>query len=431
MSVVVSWLPREVISVHTEQKTIAAGPVEPNGSIDELFGSFYRVRAAAHDLLAMVGADPGRTRESARVLGLNRQLVWRLSRIVLAAEPGAVLSKMPGRQGMAKFFAACRDRGADPAALQEADEAFRKFERAIDAISGDRRSLAALMANQGEGMPASALERERRKLFEGGRAVWGVQAKVRFLSVFLFPAPDDESMMDVAHVIGYVGFRRLRAIPWPMSYEAVRTREGAPMRFEKRPLEPRGNSEGQRQLLAPFCDPPDPVINLELNGDMKRFELAPGRVGNAGAATVVFGTYLRHLYPRVRTNEHLAANFIGLLDTPVERVIFDMFAHRDIAAAGPTTAYLCEKLTHPHPPADSEFEPRSLPIGEEPFALGRGAAGALSAHIPWYQRLVSFVCKRIGHPPEAFSGSRFEMTYPPIPTALVRGVPLPGGRSRK
>lgn len=409
-----------------ESKQTAYKPVvvEANSHLEGLFESFYRVRAAVHDLFSTVGADPNRTRESARLLGLSRQLTWRLSRIVCASEPESVLSDMPGRQGMLKFVDACRARGAAEESVRAATTAAEQFEAAIDALSGSRRSLAALMANRGDRSTQGAQERERRKLFEGGGAVWGVQAQVRFVSVFLFPARDDPSMMDAGHATGYVGFRRLRSIPWPLSYEAVRSRAGEPVRFVKHPLDPDGATEGQAQLIKRFCEPQDPEISVTTLGDLKRFELAPGPVGNAGMATVVFGTFLPHLYPTFRSANHAFASFTVLLETPVERVIFDMFVHRDIRLDAIPTTHLCEKLTHPQPPKDDEVERLALPLVESPVSLGRGATGALTPHIPWYPRLVSFVTERIGHAPEEFVGSRFEMAYPPIPAALIRRFPL-------
>lgn len=400
-------------------------PVEtPEPQIDVLMDSFYRVRAAVHDLLSSVGADPSRTRESSRLLGLSRQLTWRLSRVVCSTEPEAILSDIPGPQGMSKFVAACRELGAPEENVSALLNATRSFESAIEAVSGSRKSLAALMANQGDRTDPGAHERERRKLFEGGSAVWGVEAATRFVSVFLFPASDDPSMLDVAHVTGYLGFKRLRPIPWPMSYEAVRSRGGAPVNFTKEPLDPMGASEGQLQLIKRFCDPSNPDIRVSTLGDLKRFELAPGPVGKAGAATVVFGTYLRHLYPRIANDEHSLANFTVMLETPVERVLFDMFIHRDVGLDAPPSAHLCEKLTHPHAPNDDEIERLALPLAETVQSLGPGASGALTPYIPWYSRLVTFVTDRIGHAPEAFAGTRFEMAYPPIPTSLVRGFPL-------
>lgn len=390
-----------------------------------LMDSFYRVRAAVHDLLSSVGADPNRTRESSRHLGLSRQLTWRLSRVVCSTEPEAILSEIPGPQGMSKFIAACRDLGAPEESLNALVDAAETFEETIKAVSGNRKSLAALMANQGDQLGSGSHERERRKLFEGGSAVWGVHAATRFVSVFLFPASDDPSMLDVAHVTGYLGFRRLRSIPWPMSFEEVRDREGVHIPFHKEPLDlHNGADEGQLQLIDRFCNPPSPSISVSTLGNVKRFELSPGPVGNAGAADVVFGTYLRHLYPRQRTEDNANANFILMLVTPVERVIFDMFLHKDIEFSGQPSAHVCDKLTHPFAPADDEVARLALPLSETPQALGPGATGALTPHIPWYPRLVRFVSERINRAPEEFVGSRLEMSYPPMPTSIVRGFPL-------
>jgi len=395
-------------------------------SLDEVIHAFHDLRGCVADLLIEVRADPTKTRESARLLGLNRGLVWRLTRVVRSPDIAGAVSNVPARTSMNRFIAACRERGAPEVRLDAINAAIERFERSVDRCSGDRKTLSMLMANKGGQPDSGEQERARRKLFDGGCAVWGVQAHVRFVSVFLFPAADDAAQIDVAHVTGYVGFRRLRAIPWPMSYEAVHSREGRAVQFQKEPLDREGHSGAQ--LLSRFCDPPDPKINVVTLGSMNRFELAAGPVGNEGVATCVFGTFLRHLYPRVESSSHTYASFTVLLETPVERVIFDMFVHRDIRLDAMPTAHVCEKLTHPHPPADDEVTRLALPLAEQPFQLGRGASGALSAHIPWYPRLVTMVSERIGHTPESFSGSRYELAYPPIPTALVRRFPLESGR---
>jgi hypothetical protein len=406
-------------------------PVMASDSLEAVITAFNDLRACLADLLIVVQADPTKTRESARLLGLNRGLVWRLTRMVRSNDFAATVSDVPARASMSRFITACRERGAPEVKLLATAEALDEFERAVGRCSGDRKTLSMLMANRRGNLESSEQEKARRKMFDGGCAVWGVQAQVRFVSVFLFPAADDRSRIDVGHVTGYVGFRRLRAIPWPMSYEAVRSAGGRAVSFEKRPLDPAGSTEGRAQLLAQFSEPGVPEINVVTNGDMKRFELAAGPVGNAGVATCVFGTYLRHLYPRVESADHRYASFTVLLETPVERVIFDMFVHRDIALDALPTAHLCEKLTHPHAPSDAEMDTRSLPLAESPFALGQGASGALTPHIAWYPRLVNFVAEKIGHAPEEFNGSRFEMTYPPIPTALVRRFPLEAAGAKR
>lgn len=406
-------------------------PVSPpeieTDALEDVLGAFQDLRARLADLLLAVQVDPTQTRESARRLGLNRGLVWRLTRVVRSTDVAAAVSDVPGRASMARFIAACRERGAPESNLEAITDAIARFESLVGECSGDRKTLAMLMTNRSGSAESGEQERARRKLFEGGCAVWGVQAQVRFVSVFLFPAPDDPTMMDVGHVTGYVGFRRMRQIAWPMSFEAVMSRRGEMIRYEKTPLDPSGSNEGSLQLIKRFCDPQDPEIVAKTIGNVKRFELAEGPVGNAGQATVVFGTYLRHLFPRVQNAEHQFASFNVLMKTPVERLIFDMFVHRDIELAELPETNICDRLTHPHPPADDDVRRLAIPCADEPYALGRGSSGALTPHIPWYPRLVDFVCTRVGHAPEEFHGSRFEMTYPPIPTAPSRRFPLMPG----
>lgn len=391
-------------------------------SLGEVIDAFQDLRGCIADLLIEVRADPNKTRESARVLGLNRGLVWRLTRVVRAPDMAGAVSNVPARASLNRFIDACAERGAPQVRIEAIRTAIERFESSVGRCSGDRKTLSMLMANTTGQADSVEGERARRKAFEGQCAVWGVQAHVRFVSVFLFPATDDPGFFDVAHVTGYVGFRRLRATPWPLSYEAVQSRAGQAVRFRKEPLDAQGH--GGAQLLSRFCDPPNPNIEVVTLGSMKRFELTAGPVGNEGVSTCVFGTYLQHLYPRVESEEHAYASFAVLLETPVERVLFDMFVHRDIGLAEMPTAHLCDRLTHPAPPADDDVAKLALPVSDRPTPLGRGASSTLSPHIPWYPRLVHYVTERTGHAPEEFSGSRFEMAYPPIPTALVRRFPL-------
>lgn len=404
--------------------TTQTGHAAPK-SIDEVIESFHMVRAAVSDILVASGADPNKTRDSARLLGLNRGLAWRVSRVVRSEDIGAALSDVPTSASMDKLIRACQDRGASSELVQVARDAIDRFEGAVKRCSGDRKTLAMLMANRDERSSGIELERARRKLFEGACSVWGVQAAVRFVSVFLYPAPDDPSMLNVGHSTGYIGFRRLREIPWPLSYETVQDKEGAPRRFIKEPLDPNGSeSEGMRQLIGRFCSPDDLRINVVQLGQVKRFELESGPVGNQGLTTCVFGSHLQHLFSRYASPEDDYATFYVQLETPVERVIFDMYVHEDLQVEGIPEVHLCDRLTHRHIARESDIEQESLPIGEEPFALGRGAAGAVTPHIPFYSRLVEFIGERIGHAPEEFRGSRFELKYPPISTALARRMAL-------
>ncbi|HVZ93091.1 MAG TPA: hypothetical protein VG797_01130 [Phycisphaerales bacterium] len=397
--------------------------VAPKATVDEVLQAFRVVRADVANLFALSGIDPIKTRESARELNLNRGVTWRLTRIVREPDAALVVSEVPGRQGIAKFFQACRERGAPEKAIESATASFEAFEAAVSACSGDRKTLAMLMANRRERTSPFEQERERRKLFEGASSFWGVQAQVRFVTVFLFPSPDDPKMLDAGHSTGYIGFRRLGARAWPLSYEAVVKPTGERRQFVKEPLQPDGADEGQLQLLHDFCSPSHPKIDVVQMTDMKRFELAPGPLGNEGLTTCVFGSRLRRLYERTPSELGHAA-FNVLLQTPVERVVFDMFAHRDLGFESPAITMLLDRLTYLGSYVQSEFERQALPVNEEPAMLPPGPGGVLCPHIPWYPRLLSYICDRIGQPQDAFTGSRFEMAYPPISTMLHRRFDL-------
>lgn len=393
-------------------------------SLTEVVEAFHAVRASIAELMDAVGVDPNKTRESARLLGLNRGLAWRLSRVVREGDVPSVVGDVPGKQSISKFIAACRDRGATEPSLNAAEKAINAFESAVQEAWGDRKTLATLLASRSETDPAIEQERSRRKLYEGAFAYWGVQAQVRFVTVFVLPSKEHPDMLDAAHVTGYLGFRRLTERAWPLVYEVVEKASGDPQKFRKSPLDPRGEGEAERQLMKQFCRPEHPEINVRECGGEKRFELAAGPVGNEGLTTCVFGSYLHQISERwPQTPE--TCGFMVRLQTPVERLIFDMFIHKDLRVRETPAAQLLDRMTYQYTHIEKDFDRQSLPLAERAAPIPGGARHAVTAHIPWYPRMLEWVSDRIEIGLENFDASRFEMTYPPISTTLSRRFPLP------
>lgn len=393
------------------------------GTLESVIAAFHRARAEVAGLFALVGVDPTKTRESARELGINRGLTWRLTRMVQESNPTLAASDVPGVQSMAKFLEACRQKGAPEAAIDSTQAALNEFETALAACSGDRKTLAMLMANHGDVKATAEAEKVRRKLFEGACGVWGVQARTRFVTVFVFPSPDDPTMLDAGHVNGFVGFRRLRTQAVPLSYEAVHKSTGEAVKFSKEPLDPSGPGEGRSQVYKMFSSPCEPDIRMVESGGYRRFELASGPVGNEGLTTCVFGTRLRKLYERYSATPE-TAGFMVLLNMPVERVMFDLFVHRDLNVRGAPKTQLLDRLLFPHVNNEADFERQSLPLAETAQMLPAGLAGTLCPYMSWYSAMVGDVMSRIGKSIEEFQGSRFEMMYPPIATTLSRRFDL-------
>ncbi|MCA9289269.1 MAG: hypothetical protein KDA05_11825 [Phycisphaerales bacterium] len=414
----------------TDQLLNGPGPAS-QVSIKEMVTAFHAVRAALADLFALLGADPNKTRESAAILGLNRGLAWRLSRVVRASDPAGAISEVPGPQSMARLLGVCRERGLPKSQIERAASVFEQFERAVASCTGDRKTLAMLVANQRGDAAQGEQERARRRLYEGAAGVWGAQAQTRFVTVFVYPSRENPAMLDAAHITGFVGFRRLSDRSWPLSYEAVHGADGTARRLAKIPLDSTGSTEGQLQLIKDFCEPREPDIRVRETGDYKRFELGAGPVGNQSLSTVVFGSLLPGIYPRY-SKEPDTVGFMVLLQTPIERVVFDLFLHRDLHETTPPRAQLIDRLTYPYANREADFDEQSLPLSEQAVPLAGGFGGALCPHMAFYPRMLSMVTERIGAPIDAFVGSRFEMTYPPVATILSRRFdlrPPPGGAS--
>lgn len=399
------------------------------GTLENVITAFHRARAEVASLFATVGVDPTKTRESARVLGINRGLTWRLTRMVQESNPTLAASDVPGVQSMAKFLEACRQRGAPEAAIESTIAALDEFEVALAACSGDRKTLAMLMANHGDVKATAEAEKVRRKLFEGACGVWGVQARTRFVTVFVFPSPDDPTMLDAGHVNGFVGLRRLRTQAVPLSYEAVHKSTGEAVKFVKEPLDPSGPGEGRSQVYKKFSSPPEPDIQMVESGGYRRFEMGSGPVGNEGLSTCVFGTRLRRLYNRYSETPD-TAGFMVLLNLPVERVMFDLFVHRDLDVRHAPKTQLLDRLLFPHVNNEADFDRQSLPLAETTQLLPDGLAGTLCPYMSWYSAMVADVTAKLDRSIDQFAGWRFEMMYPPIGTTLSRRFDLhaPPGR---
>ncbi|MFG0246396.1 MAG: hypothetical protein ACF8MF_10165 [Phycisphaerales bacterium JB052] len=400
---------------------------EGTATMGDVLDSFHDLRACVLELFEAADLDPSKTRELARDLGVNRGLAWRLSRMVRTEDSTSVAHDVPGKQSMARFAKLCQQRGADESLVAQMLESTEKYEELVAACSGSRKTLAMLLANRGEDASSQERERARRNLFEGACSVWGVQAQTRFVTVFLFPSPQNPEALSAAHITGYVGFRRLGERPWPLSYEALHDSEGKPYQMRKDPLDPTGYEEGQLQLLPDFCEPREPEIEVVEHGDYKCFNLAAGPVGNKGLTTCVFGSHLHEIYSRYSPpgNEELdTAGFMVLLQTPVERVVFDYFVHEDIRTVGEPITHLLDRLTYPHQNRESDFDKQSMAIDETHRTLTKGLRGAYTPNITWYPKLIEFASNKIDIPVERFNATRFEMQYPPISTTLSRRITL-------
>src|SRR5215471_507782 len=99
--------------------------------IEETRQALQGVRGGLIELYGAVGADPTAPQDVARRYGLNRNLTWKLSRVINASGPFASLNHLPGYQGLELAIGAFESAGASREAVEQLRAAVRRFTEVV------------------------------------------------------------------------------------------------------------------------------------------------------------------------------------------------------------------------------------------------------------------------------------------------------------
>ena len=394
------------------------------------------VRGAFAELLTSVGADPHDPQSVSRRFGLNKNLAWKISKIVQAEDPSVALQQMPGSAGIKIFLRSIERAGASAAAMQGARDAVRNYEQLIAVHSGDRATLEKMggaladdrAGGGGERGAAGNQQRDelhRRQLFHGASYVWGAQARV--MSKVGVVAPGASSgLLDFASISALVDFRRFRAnVTWAMATRYWNNDDGSRMAMpDAEAIDPRFAGPDHAPLLGDFCSQPLPELRRCADRTGTSFELVEGPVGNTGALTCVVGTIQRRV-PYFRTPENEWGEHTAICDTPAELLILDLFVHGSLTFALPPEPLLYSELRAPMRYPGRERERNRLPLNEPLQDLGPAPLPLPTPEVPRYGPMVQSVFDRGGWDPAEFHGYRIKIPYPACPTALVLRYRLP------
>jgi hypothetical protein len=402
-------------------------PAEPPPFEDHVKEVLQRIRNSLAELLSSVGIDPTRPQDAARQLGLNKNLAWKVCRVIRENDPAGAIPIMPGREGFKIFLHAAQKRGAPSAALAAARDALVEFDQMIDIHSGDRDTLRLMiggLGSEGDGQRAEAL---RKLSFRGNSATWGVQARIQLCVNVIAPSGDPE-WADLAWLSGLIDLRRLRDdVAWTIASARRADDAGTALPVRIEPLDPDDSGNDAVPLLRPFCSPPLPEMRLERGPDgLLRYQLLEGPIGKTAATTCVIGIVGRRFVRRRRTEGDSIGEHNARLCTPVELLIHDLFVHRELSYAMAPEALLYSQL--PNIPSYPEGGRGCglLPLSEKVLDLGAGPPDVLTPELPSYARMIETVFDRLAWRPRDFHGFRLRMRYPPIPTLAVLRYELPG-----
>lgn len=391
---------------------------------EDLTAAFQSLRGSLERLVGSTGVDAREPQELARRLGVNRNLTWKISKVLGIPDLYQALQHLPGDEGLEIFVKAARAAGASDALAENVRAAQRAFARVVEIHAGDRGTLDLMLESMSGAASTERLENSRKLAFRGNSAVWGIQARVRFTTSFLAPNAEDPSMLDSALVGGITDLRRLRAgVRWPLFRPRWYNDDGSPRANSPREeaIDPAlAHSDGPK-LITDFCTPTIPSIRLVKNQMGWVYELDEAPIGNAGAVTCCFGTFSRRAVPRYRTDSDRFGELGTHVYMPFESLQFDLIVHRDLAYMLKAEARVRAQLEG-QDPGPNHLE---LPVVEGITELTGQPPVLASPKIPRYEELMQRVFDRVGWDRRHFRGIRLTIAYPTMHSMTVLRFPLP------
>lgn len=381
------------------------------------------LRAAFADALTSLGIDPSEPQSISRQLDINKNLAWKISKIVLVDDPAVVLQQMPGNAGI-KIFLRALDRVDVAERKHEAIRAaVEEYNSLIKIHSGDRATLDMMGSTLSAHGDLQRDEHHRKLLFQGASYIWGAQARVALKLGVVGPS-SQEHMLDFASVNALMDFRRIRPdVTWVMASRHSNFDDGSDMSASPtEPIDLRYKDATQAPLMADFCSQPLPELRRKPTRFGARFELVEGPVGKTGAITCVVGMIQRNI-PAYGDSPDSWGRHLATCDTPSELLLVDLLIHKDFTFAIPPEPALVSlaAVTSPPPLADRKY----LVLNEKLQDLGMSDVAAVTPEVPRYKELVKATFDRTGWNPAEFHGFRMKITYPAFPTAVELRYRLP------
>ena len=382
------------------------------------------LRGAIAEGLIEVGADPMRPQDVSRDLGINRNLTWKISRLIIAHDLAAAFPKVPGPGAIKILTRALEAKGARAASVEAIGQAAVAFERMVAKHAGDRATLELMLdSNVATGAGSEPLELSRRLAFQGNSGIWGCQARVRVRAVWLAPNADDKGQLDIAHISGLVDLVRYRPdAVWPLFKRTSFADDGTPLGQD--PNDPSeqvhfGDAQfaGGPPLLRHFCSPELPEVRVDRTANGYNYSFGSGPVGNTGKMTLIYGSGTRRFATRYRDEHNEWAESFLNVNAPAESLLMDFFIHRDMQ----DEVELEAKLLLGDSAANFLRNSIELPTPEPVRELGACPPLCSTPLMPRHGEITGEVFGRMGWSPNDFVGYRLEMKHPPTPsTALLR-----------
>lgn len=391
---------------------------------EHLTSAFLELRGALQSAIVAVGVMPSAPQEVARRLGVNRNLTWKVSKVVCTPDLYQALQHLPGDEAIEILLEALGRAGAGVDAVRRIRDAQAAFGQVVQTHTGDRATLDLVLDSMGGG-PSERLEQSRKLAFRGNSGIWGVQARCRTTTYFLAPNADDPGMLDSARIGGIVDLRRLRpGVHWPLFRRRDYHDDGSPIPSisdREVAIDPRYDNAAGPMLIGDFCTPGLPSIRLTRDRLGFLYELDDGPIGNTGLCSCFFGAVLRGGLGRYRTPEDHFGEFFSEVTLPTETLQFDLLVHRQLDFAMQPQVIVRGQTDGIH----AHGRIPEIPMGERPTELTGRPPAMYSELVPRYDELLARAFARGNWDPRDFRALRLVVQYPPMHSTVIMRFALP------
>ncbi len=379
------------------------------------------LRGALLDLYREAGADLTKPQEVARRYKLNKNLTWKVAKIMQTEDAYSAVPLIPGAAGFEILLEAMSKAGAPADVVARVRAAAEGFDRMIEIHTGDRATLELALDSMGGERP---LEMSRKLAYRGNSGIWGIQSEVRVTTQFLAPNKHDPSLLDAALVGGFTRIRRLRPVPrWPV-FQLLRYNDdgSTPNRVEPMPIE-ESSDDSQAWMMRSFCDGAETPMHVVDSASGTTYEIGDGPVGKTGEFSCFFGYTEQGVVSRYRDEHNQFGELYSTVSIPTETLMFDLIVHKNLTEVVNAEVELHGRLWGN---TDVGLPASKLPCADRVLDLGVGANLATPL-VPRYSEMVRTVQERAGWNPSEFRCLRLVMMYPPMPSTAVLRYELPEG----
>ncbi len=379
-------------------------------------------------LKAQFGAANFRGIDLVSKLSVDLKLAWKITRISKANDPFECVRYLPGQSGWDIFCDAAEKIGTAKALVAAARQSFAKVKDAGLAWGGDARGFELLAAGLARiGDPRVGLE-HRKNHFTSGSYVWGIRAKSLIRLDVIHPASDGRNI-EMATVRGFVDVERLRAdAPWYLEVPfCVDDLASGPMDVRFEPIDLADRGPGAPFLLKRFCSDGVPTFEAPKRERVPRVvELPIGSVGVECGFTLFHGAVCRGTIPMHRTPENEFASLMMKIQTPCERIVFDVLLHRDLVVGDVLPTGSMFSVLDGWRGQFSHQNRDRIPIDYEIKEVKHGKRAVGYEGFGRMEELHDSTLARGGWDRKLFRHFRAETAYPPVPSTMTIDIPLLG-----